>query len=284
MIKTGILLVSFLLFELNFSFASKADTAKQVSNHLFSLNTGYSNQMNRDQAISPFIYTGATVPVEFLYKYQKNRNLQSFVFQFSRLDLESGIDQYPSAGVVHTSFSTIIDLRYSYLKRLIPISHLKHVIYIGGEINSYLNTRDHNFTSVNNYIMADCFNSLSISTAWCSQISHNNQIHLNVSVPVVSYVLLRQTYNAYVGEKIEAIDLAKNVLPQLFKNGDIVSITKFFDIRADFTWVKYFGNRFGISLKYCFHYYKFTQYDDLFYSRNLNNQVLTGIFYRVNPG
>jgi hypothetical protein len=281
MTKIRVLSFSILILTGSVLFASENDTVKLQTQYLFSLNSGYSNQMIRDEAVSPFIYKGITAPVDLNYQYLNNTTLQLFTFQFSQARLKSKIPDYPDFGLVHHIKSITIDLRYSYLTRLTSSSNWKMDLFCGGEINSFLNTRDHFFTSDNNYLMVDCFNSLSFSAVLKKQFNQNNRILLNVSVPLVSYVLMRQTYNAYVGEKTESLDLGKNVLNQLLKNGDFVSVNKLFDIRADLTWVKYLGKHFGVSLKYSFHYYKFTQYDNLFYSRNLNNQLLAGFLIKL---
>jgi hypothetical protein len=268
-----------LLLTGNVLIASENDTVKLQSQHLFSLNSGYSNQMIRSEAVSPFIYKGITAPVDLYYQHLNNSSLQRLDLQFSRGHLKPDIPDYSDIGLVHYIKSTTVYLRYSWLYKLTSSSDLN--LFCGGEINSFLNTRDHFFTAGNNYLMVDCFNSLSLSAVLNKQINQSNQILLNISVPVVSYVLMRQTYNSYVGEKTESLDLGKNVLYQLLKNGDFVTMNKFFDLRADLTWVKYLGKHFGISLKYSFHYYKFTQYDNLFYSLNLYNQLFAGFLIKL---
>jgi hypothetical protein len=268
-----------LLFAVNVLFASENDTVYIPSQHLFSLNTGYSNQMIRSEAVSPFIYKGITAPVNLYYQYNNNSSLQLFLLQFSRAKLKSEIPDYSDFGIIHHIKSITIDLRYSFVYKLASFSDLN--LFCGGEINSFLNTRDHFFTAGNNYLMVDCFNSLSLSAVLKKQFNQSDQIMLNISVPVVSYVLMRQTFNAYVGEKTESLDLGKNVLYQLLKNGDFVTMNKLVDLRADLSWVKYIGKHFGISLKYSFHYYKFTQYDNLFYSRNLYSQLFAGFLVKL---
>jgi hypothetical protein len=260
-------------------FASESDTILLQSRYLFDLNSGYSNQMIRDEAVSPFIYNGTAAPVDFNYHYHSKSTLQLFALQFSRAQLKSKIPDYSDFSIIHHIKSITVDFRYSYLYKLTSSPDLN--LFCGGEINSFLNTRDHFFTADNNYLMVDCFNSLALSAVLKKQFNQNNRILLNLSVPVVSYVLMRQTFNAYVGEKTGSLDLGKNVLYQLLKVGDFVSVNKLFDLRADLNWVKYIGKHFGISLKYCFHYYKFTQYDNLFYSRNIYNQLLAGFLIKL---
>lgn len=271
-----------LLFSGDLLFAGENDTTKIKSRHLFSINSGYSNQKIRDEAMSPFMYKGGTVPIEVNYQYSGKTSLQLFAVQFNQLNLKPGIPDYSNPGLIHHVKSISIDLRYAYLHRLTSFSKLNMKLFCGGEFNSFLNARDHFFTADNDYLMVDCFNSFSLSAFLEKKFKDKNQLLLlNVAVPIVSYVLMRQTYNAYVGEKIEPLDLGKNVLCQLIKNGDFVSVTKLFDFRADLTYVRYLGKHFGYNLKYSFHYYKFTQYDNLFYSRNLSNQFLVGILFKI---
>jgi hypothetical protein len=271
-----------LLFSGNLLFAGEKDTIKIKSQHLFSINSGYLNQTIRDEAISPFIYNGATAPINLNYQRLAYTSLQLVAVQFNQSDLKPGIPDYSNFEIIHHVKSVSIDLKYAYLHKLTSFCNLNLTLFGGGEFNSFLNIRDHFFTATNDYLMVDCFNSLSLSAFLEKKFNDKNQLlFFNVAVPFVSYVLMRQTYNAYVGEKIESLDLGKNVLYQLFKNGDFVSVPKLFDFRVDLTYVRYLGKHFGYNFIYSFHYYKFTQYDNLFYSRNLYNQFLVGILFKL---
>jgi hypothetical protein len=86
------------------------------------------------------------------------------------------------------------------------------------------------------------------------------------------------TYNAYVGKKIDPLmNYSGNMLLYLAKKGDFVSFNKLVYFKTDFSLIQFIGSHFGIELKYSLRYYKFSQYQDINYSKNLQNQFLIGI-------
>jgi len=261
--------------------AGDTDSLKLQNRHLTSINTGVSSQISRDEAISPFNYRGKAVPIAIGYQYLGGKSLHLFSSQFSHSELKSDLPDYPMVGLTHHVQSTSFQLRYSYQRKIAAFSEYKTKLFMGGEFSGFLNLRDHFFTTYSSHIMVDYFNSLSINAFLTKEFNDGRQIlFLNVSSPVVSYVLLRGTYNAYVGDKIDPLDLGENVLSQLMRSGDFVSVAKLFAIRFDLSYVRYLGDHFGINFKYNFHYYNYSQYDNLLYSRNLYNHYMAGITIR----
>jgi hypothetical protein len=277
-----ILRLSFvLLIYLSFYFTAKCnDTIKYRNQHLISVHTGFANQMNNDGVMSPFLYKGGSIPFGIGYDFLNRRSHQTFSATFLNVKLKSEIPNYSNVGLIHNVQSTSIDIRYSYLRIISRFSN-NTKLFIGGEYNGFINLRNHYYTAYNNYLMSDCFNSILLKAKVIKNFeSEKSNLSFNFSIPIVSYVLMRETYNPYVGEKIESLDLSKNVLKQLLRDGDIVSFSKLTGVRADLNYIHYLGDHFGLNLKYCFYYYKFTQYDNLFYSKNLYNQILGGILIK----
>jgi hypothetical protein len=63
----------------------------------------------------------------------------------------------------------------------------------------------------------------------------------------------------------------------LAKNGDFVSFNKLVYFKTDFSFIRFIGNHIGIECKYSLRYYKFNQYQNMNYSKNLQSQFLIGI-------
>ncbi|MBN2348456.1 MAG: hypothetical protein JXJ22_06455 [Bacteroidales bacterium] len=264
-----------------YALAKERDTINIKKYNLLLLSTGYSNQIIKDEAISPFIYKGQAMPVELCYNSIGIKNIHTLSIQFGKITLKSKIPDYANYKLVHYVNSTTVDFKYSFKRKLHGLSIFNTDFFMGGEFNSFFNYRDHFFTEMNNEFMFDFFNSLSFDAYLKKKFrSENNILSVSINLPLISYVLMRQTYNAVVSDNYEGIDLNKNLAAQIFKKGDFVSISKLFSITAGLTYTGNLGNHFGYQFKYNLHYYKFTQYDNLFYSRNLYTQILGGIFIK----
>ena len=261
--------------------AKESDTIKIKKYNLLSISTGYSKQMIRDEAISPFIYKGQAMPIELCYNSMGVKNYHILSFQYNNINLRSKIPDYANYKLIHYVKSTTFDFKYSFKRRLPGVSIFNSDFFMGGGFNSFFNYRDHFFTEMNDEFMFDFFNSISFDACLEKKFrSENNILSISIDLPLISYVLMRQTYNAVVSDNYEGIDLNKDRVAQILKKGDFVSISKLFNITAGLTYTGNLGNHLGYQFKYNLHYYKFTQYDNLFYSRNLYTQILGGIFIK----
>lgn len=259
-------------------FAEGNDSIKTHEHHSIVIYTGYSRHIIRDGAISPFIYRGATAPLELKYKYSGEKLQQRAFVYFDQLKLNSSIPDYSNNGLNHYVQNLNINIGYSFQRKLTEVTRINTVFFIGAEISSLINYREHYFVSSTSRAMFDQFNSIALSTLIEKRFKNKQQIlSINISIPFVSYALLRGTYNAYVGEKIDQLDLSENVFKQLAKNGDFITFNNLFDIKTEISFVRYISKHLGFELNYCFHYYKFTQYDNLLYSKSLQNQLLIGL-------
>jgi hypothetical protein len=131
--------------------------------------------------------------------------------------------------------------------------------------------------------MLDQFNSLGFKAHLEKRFTNNKQaVILSLNIPFVSYVLIGNTYNAYVGEKTDPlINYSGNMLLYLAKNGDFVSFNKLVYFKTDFSIIRFISNHIGIECKYSLRYYKFTQYQDVNYSKNIQSQILIGIIGKL---
>jgi hypothetical protein len=256
----------------------KPDTVKFDRLHIFSISTGYSSHAERYEAVSPFIYRGTTSPFGIDYKYVSTRSLRTFSAYFDQLKLTSSIPNYNSYGLTHYIQSYNFYIDYSYNRKLFIFSEIKTMLFVGGKIESLFNLGIHNFLNGSQEPMLDQFNSIDLNIIIEKKFANEKNILLfNYSMPLMSYVLMRGTYNGNVSDKINPSDFNSDLL-YIIKNGDFVTFNKLFKIKADFSYVRFFCKHFGLELKYSFNYYSFNQYNNLFYSNNLDNQFLIGVF------
>ncbi len=249
--------------------------------HKISLNTGISGSIERDDAMSPFKYRGYSMPVELSYKFSRAGSRQSFYAKLDKSRLVSDLPDYQTVGLTHYVNSTDIQLGYSYLLRALKIIKFKTEIYLGAEINALINLRQHAYYNNNQFLMLDQFNSLGMKVQAEKSFSRDKQsLHLSINIPLLSYMLMGNIYNAYVGDKIDPLmNYPGNMLPRLFKDGDIVSFNKLFCFKTDFTFTRYLSHHIGVELKHSLRYYKIRQYKEMNYSKNFRSQFLAGVVF-----
>ena len=247
--------------------------------HYFSLFTGSSRYIERDEAMSPFKYRGLTMPIEISYRYPGAKYRQIFYVNFDNLRLRSSLPNYDNVGLNHYVENNNIQMGYSCLRRALRLSRYQSDFYIGGEINSLVNLRQHAYINNNEFLMLDQFNSLGFKAQIEKRFENKKQIaFLSLNIPVVSYVLMGDTYNAYVGKKIDPLmNYSGNMLKYLAKKGDFVSFNKLVYFKTDLSFVQFINSHIGIECKYGLRYYRFSQYQDINYSKNLQSQFFIGI-------
>ncbi len=268
-----------MIFSLGLIQAQDIDTFHLDKSHYFSFYTGFSKYIERGDAMSPYKYRGHSIPIEISYRYTGTKCRQIFYANFDNLRLSSSLPNYENAGLNHYVQNTNIQMRYSYLRRVFRSAKYQSDLYFGGEINSLLNLRQHAYIQNNEFLMLDQFNSLGFKAQLEKRFASNRRVaFLSLNIPFVSYVLMGDTYNAYVGKKIDPLmNYSGNMLLYLAKKGDFVSFNKLVYFKTDFSFVQFIGSHIGIECKYSLRYYKFSQYRDINYSKNLQSQFLIGI-------
>jgi hypothetical protein len=168
---------------------------------------------------------------------------------------------------------------YSYLREALSFPKYHFNIYLGGEISSLLNLRQHAYIYNNEFLMLDQFNSLGFKTLLEKRFASNKQLaSFSINIPFVSYVLMGNTYNSYVGEKTDPLmNYSGNTLFYLAKIGDFVSFNSLVYFKTDFSFIQLIGDHIGVECRYSLRYYNFTQYQDINYSQNLQSQFLIGL-------
>lgn len=273
----------FLLFVICFqsaiSFSQDTRKINSDKSHVFSFYTGYSKYIERDDAMSPFKYRGYSLPLEVTYRYDGAKCRQIFYANFDKLKLLSSLPNYENAGLSHYVQNTNIQIGYSYMYRLFRLAKFQTDIYFGGEINSLLNLRRHAYINNNEFLMLDQFSSIGLKALIEKRFSNDKQVAtLNINIPILSYALMKNTYNAYNGDKIDPLmNYSGNMLLYLAKNGDFVSLNRLVYFKTEFSFIQFISNHIGVECKLSLRYYQFTQYEDMNYSKNLQSQILIGI-------
>ncbi|MFA5849503.1 MAG: hypothetical protein WC833_06450 [Bacteroidales bacterium] len=255
----------------------------QDKSHIVSLYSGVSKYIERDDAMSPFKYRGFSIPIEISYRYIGAKCRQTFYANFDKLRLQSSLPDYENAGLNHYVQNTNIQIGYSYLHRVFRLVKYETDLYLGGEINSLINLRQHAYIHNNEFLMMDQFNSLGLKAQLEKRFASNKRVvSASLNIPFISYVLMGNTYNAYVGEKIDPLmNYSGNMLFYLAKKGDFVSLDKLVYFKTDISFIQFISSHIGVELKYSLRYYKFTQYQNINYSKNLQNQFLIGIIGKL---
>jgi hypothetical protein len=259
--------------------AQSTDTLFSYKSYFVSLYSGYAGYIERDDVMSPFKFRGQTLPVELSYRYFGTINRQIFYAGFDNLRLISSLPDYDNAGLNHYVKNTNIQMGYSFIRRALRLVKFQSELYIGGELNSLINLRQHAFIDNNEFVMLDQVNSFGLKAQLEKRFVNNRQTAFaSLSIPIVSYVLMGDTYNAFVGKKTDPLmDYSGNMLLYLAKKGDFVSFNKLVYFKTEVTFVQGISKHIGIECKYSLRYYKFCQYTNINYSKNLQSQVIIGL-------
>jgi len=251
--------------------------------HQISLITGVSKNIERDDAMSQFKYKGYSAPFEIGYKHNGNISHLIFYAGYDKQRLTSSLPDYGAAGLIHYVNSTNIQIAFSYLLRTIKSERYRIELYLGAELGSLINLRQQAYCNNNEFLMLDQFNSLGFTAQLEKQFANNRQkAVITVNIPLISYMLMGNTYNAYVGEKIDGLmNYNGNMLSYLVKKGDFVSFGKLVCFKSDISFTRFLSKNIGIEIKHTLRYYKVTQYKELNYSKNLQNSFLAGIVFKL---
>jgi hypothetical protein len=262
-------IIILMIFNLGLTQTQDIDTIHSHKSHIISLYTGFSKYIERDDAMSPFKYRGHSMPIEISYRFNSTKCRLIFYANFDNLKLTSSLQNYENAGLNHYVQSTNIQMGYSYLRRALTFTKYRSDLYFGGEINSVFNLRQQAYIGNNKFLMLDQFNSLGFKAQLEKRFANSKQVaFVSLNIPLVSYV----------GKKIDPLmNYSGNMLLYLAKKGDFVSFNKLVYFKTDFSFIQFMGSHIGIECKYSLRYYKFTQYQGINYSRNLQNQFLIGI-------
>jgi hypothetical protein len=249
--------------------------------HLFTLSSGMSLHTVRDEMMSPLMYRGTQIPIEFSYRLRGLSNRHTILFYYDNTELNSSITNKSIA--THYINNLNLNFEYSFATRITSIEDFKTTCFLGTRFSSMLNMRNHYFSQSMSHESAEQKTSLGIYflTESIFQKESNNFLRVELNIPFISYALLNNHYNANVSEEFDDLNFEQNILWQIFKKGNFISFNKLFEIQADISYNIFVSNHIGFDLRYRFQYYSFAQYQTLLHSKVLNNQFLIGMMVKL---
>jgi len=274
MIKQTIIIIA---LNLCLFIGSKAQDSLTTSpQHLLSLSTGLSNHMVRDDIMSPFIYGGSQLPILLTYNYRGIKNRHTITAFYDNLELTSSITDKGTSSHSHYVKNLNVFLDYSYDRKAFTLEQINTECFLGGRISSFLNSRILYYSNQNSEPSAEVMMNLALDALLEVKLdkSSDDLLSFHVCVPLISYVLLDDRYNATI--EFTEIDLDKSLLGQIVSKGDFVTLNKLFKLQTELSYTMFVGGSFGLEFQYRFQYYSFAEYKNLFYARCINNQLLVG--------
>ncbi len=280
-IITSIIIILILMAHNN-SFSQEASTMVSFEpQHLFTFSSGMSLHSVRDEMMSPLVYRGTQIPIEFSYRFRGLQNRHTFLFYYDNSELNSSITNKTRES--HYIKNLNLNFEYSFATKITALEDFNTTCFLGARFSSMLNMRNQYFIQGKSHTSAEQMTGLGvyILTETSFQNGSNNFLSVEINIPFISYALLTNRYNANVSEKFDDLNFEQNILWQIFKKGDFVTLNKLFEIQADISYNIFVSNHIGFGLRYRFQYYSFEQYESLFHSKVLNNQFLIGMMVKL---
>lgn len=280
----NIISVMIISIALGYTNSFSQEVAFEVSfepQNLFTLSTGMSLHSVRDEMMSPLIYRGTQIPIEFSYRYLGLSNRHTILLCYDDTDLNSSITNRTKE--LHYIKNLNLNFEYSFSTKIAALEGFSTTCFLGARLSSMLNMRNHYFMQGKSHTSAEQMNSLGIYllTETSLQNASNNFLSVEINIPFISYALLNNRYNANVSEKFDDLNFGQNILWQVFKKGDLITFDKLFEIQADISYKIFVSNYIGFDFQYRFQYYSFEQYESLFHSKVLNNLFLVGMMVKL---
>jgi hypothetical protein len=276
------ILLILVVFAAGHSYSQEASTLVSCeSQHLFTLSSGVSVHTVRDEMMSPLLYRGTRIPIEFSYRFRGLWNRHTFLVSYDSGELNSSITD--KTRQLHYVKNLDLNLEYSFASEIAAYEDLNTACFLGARFSSMLNMRNHYFLRDKNHMSAEQMTGLGIYllTETSFQKGSENVLRVEINIPCISYVLLTDRYNANVSGNFDDLNFEENILWQLFKKGELVSFDKLFEVQADISYDIFVSSHLGFGVRYRFHYYSFEQYQSLFHAKVLNNRFLVGVTVKL---
>jgi len=276
-------IIVFVTLQICFLFVSRGqDSILKKPIHLFGIYTGVSRHIIRDDVASPLIYSGSKAPFVFTYRYIGGKSRQSFTLYFDNLELHSSVTN-KSGYYWHYADNINALLDYTYTRKAFSISPIRTDCFLGSKFLSVLNYRNFHYYNDNSILFVEQLNTLGVNFLMEKKIgsAKDDYLRFNINVPVIAYAVLGNRYNAVVSETFDKIDFNKNVLVQVFTNGEVVTLNKLFAYQTELSYTKFLTKHIGIEFEHRLHFYNFSYYKDLLHARSLSNQFLVGLIVKL---
>ncbi len=256
------------------------DSLNNNSKNLFIISTGYSKHIIRDDVISPLIYKGANAPLLLNYRYIGNKSRQAVTFYYDNLELKPSNTSNTSSYALNTNTF----LEYTYNRKIYTFNKLDVNCFLGGNFLAFVNYRDYHFSnSTISYFSGELMTNLGINLFLEKNLKgkKDGYLYFNINMPLVAYVILNDRYNANVSQTYEEIDLNENVYTQVLTKGNVVTLNKLIEFQTELSYSLFLSKHVGLEIKHKFHFYSFSQYQDLLRAKYVNNQFLIGLIIKI---
>ena len=280
-LSKNILLIFWVIAQSNLLSQADSTIESFESQHMFIFSSGVGLNSVRDEIISPLIYRALNIPLVLSYFYRGLNNRQTLLFHYDNKDLSSSITNKSTFS--HLIKNLYLNLEYSYAFNVAEVKNYNTVFFLGAKFSSMLNMRNHYFAQDKSHTSAEQMTGLGIYFLAETHVQKksNNFLIAEINIPLISYALLTDRYNANVSDNFDDLNPEENILWQLFKRGNIISFNKLFEIQADISYNIFITNSIGLGLHYRFQYYSFEQFHSLFHSKVINNQFLIGLVVKL---
>jgi hypothetical protein len=215
--KPGLLLIIQVLFIVPLA---AQDSLTDDSKHYFSIGTGYSKHVVRDDIISPLTYRGATAPLSLTYRYwgRKNRHMVDMYYDNFKLNSSAPYNS------VSYAENTKIQIAYAFNRRIDNSNNINTKLYLGGRFLTMLNLGDYYFVSYINHAAPEAIASLGINLFVEKYTKGKNigYMYFNIGVPLSAYIVLNDRYNAEVAKGFDDLGGSTDNQSQVLRKGDFV--------------------------------------------------------------
>ena len=140
-------------------------------------------------------------------------------------------------------------------------------LYIGCKLIGELNLMDHFYNSYDDAITGELIFSLGPDILLLKKFGHQNAsfLYFNFNMPFIANSPYR-FYNYNVGS---------------YSVNNYITLNKLIEFKTKFSYTYFVNKHIGFDCNYIFHYYSLAEYQNLLYSRYMNNQLLIGITVKI---
>jgi len=233
----------------------------QVSDRLryFQIGFGTNHISLQDKVFSPLVYRGSGFLFNADYHNQKARRTHHINFGISSQELLPKLNPQGSGRVENTN----LYLNYEYLRILSP--GRTHNLGIG--FYNFLSARNFIFL-VEDDISIDLFTSMNLVYSYSYSLKNKHHVGLKISLPVMGYIVGRMRVpNDLTEEVFQSIVTDPNKTPtsEILASGDLLTLSKFFDLRIRLEYLFDLSERIGVGFRYLFQYYTYPKFETVSY-------------------
>jgi len=257
--------------------ANAQDSVASESQHLLGLSTGLSYHSVRDGIISPLMYKGSQLPILLTYDYRSLRSRQTMTAFYNNLDLTSPISNKATSSHIAKNVNAFLD--YSYTRKVFTFDQLNTDCFLGGSVSGFLNWRTFYYSRQSNEISPEAMMSLSFDALLETKVdqSSDDLLSFHLAVPLISYVLLDDRYNAKVSDTFDELDLERNVLGQILAKGNVVTVNRLIKVQTELSYSMFISRSIRCEFQHRFLYYFILRHKSGLDARSVSNQFLVGL-------